>query len=234
MPVLSVVATDTYLAIGEAIEAAARDRSLVAVLGPPETGKSEAIDQHAPDHAVFLEVPAGATREQAIRTLFESLTGVREPSGLSRDLMGLAREEIHRHPRLLVVDPVLPAHEALLRVLFELWEAGEQFGCVMAGTEMSDRVLHRVAGLRSTVRVVRASPMTPSEVAECVPLLHPLYERADRDTLLRLDAHYAHGLPARWAHLTELAEALTSVYPTDTLTRALAEAMLASVLQMAS
>lgn len=206
MTTLALVATDTYRAIAAAVHDAIRDRSVAAILGPAGTGKSEAIDQNVPEDTAYLGVPTNRGREQAIRTLLEGLTNASQPSGLSRHLLATAREELRYRQPLLIVDPVVDAHEHLLALLAELWEAGDLPGLVLAGGDESDRVLHGAPGLHFAAVVTHTAAMTPGEVLECVPLLHPLLQDADPDLLLQLDAHYAYGYIARWQRLTTIAE----------------------------
>ena len=173
-----VVETDAYRLIGESVLLAAEEHVPVVILGASGTGKSEAIDQHAPPHTVFLPAPPTRTREAAIRTLFESLLGASlQKSHKPRGLLDAAREELRRREPLLVADPVAAEHEKLLALAFELWDAGDRFGLIAAGDSTSDVALHRVPELRYTATVIRVEPMTSQEVAECVPLLHPMFER---------------------------------------------------------
>ncbi|MEU4377136.1 ATP-binding protein [Pseudonocardia alni] len=197
-------------AVGHVVDAAA----MGVVHGPAGMGKTYAVESAlaARERAgLWSSFPSRPTMRLVAATLFEQLTGSAAGRARSRFvLMDAVIEELSARPRVVVVDEAQRLNTECIEFLRHLHDHPRtRFALLLVGGDGAWQVLSAQPMLRSRVyRRVRLEPLTSEQVLELIPRFHPVYEGVDRELLLQIDDHLAHGNLRDWASFTQSAAAL--------------------------
>lgn len=196
-------------AVGHVIDVAA----MGVVHGPAGMGKTYAVESAlaARERAgLWSSFPSRPTMRLVAATLFEQLTGS-PPGRASRFvLMDAVIEDLSARPRVVVVDEAQRLNTECIEFLRHLHDHPRtRFALLLVGGDGAWQVLSAQPMLRSRVyRRVRLEPLTSDQVLELIPRFHPIYEGVDRELVLQIDDHLAHGNLRDWASFTQSAVAL--------------------------
>ncbi|MGH3097705.1 MAG: AAA family ATPase [Streptosporangiales bacterium] len=217
LPTPGLVAT--HQAVGDLLGAAA----MGVVHGPAGLGKSYAVEQALTREeqvaVCWATFPSRPTMRLVAATLFEQLT--RAPAGrrsrftLTDELLQALRER----PRPVVVDEAQRLNKDCIEFLRYLHDDPHtRFALLLVGGDDAWAVLSREPMLRSRVyRRVALSPLSGPQVCELMGSFHPIYHGVDRELLLLVDDHFAHGNLRDWAAFTHSAAQLCSSHGRDRL-----------------
>ena len=124
----------------------------------------------------------------------------RHPSEFDR----LLKITLAERPRTLLVDEAQWLNGEAFEYFRYLWdEPATEIAIIFVGGEGCHTVLRREPMLSSRVFIWQQfTRLTPQEVAQAVPLFHPVWADADPADIAYADQHAAHGNFRAWAQLT--------------------------------
>lgn len=190
------------------------------VHGPAGLGKTFAVEQAlAGARAVgcWSAFPSRPTMRLVAATLFEQLTGSPAGRGSRFVLMDQVIEELSARRRVVVVDEAQRLNTECIEFLRHLHDHPRtRFALLLVGGDTAWNVLSREPMLRSRVyRRVRFEALSPEQVCTLIGSFHPIYEGVDRELLLFIDDHFAHGNLRDWASFTQTAVGLCCEHGQD-------------------
>jgi hypothetical protein len=124
-------------------------------------------------------------------------------------------DQLYDEPVLVVIDDahlLQPLTLAWLRHLY--WQPNIRIALI-GRPSLIERLPARFC---RQARSIRLYPLHPQSVASTVRRLHPIYANAASETLISVNARYAHGNLGRWAMFTRHAAAVCSVEGLPALT----------------
>lgn len=191
----------------EGLKHGAERRAIVAIVGPPGTGKTFLLDTVEPEltlPVVRVEPHLRPTMLSLTSQLLEVLTG--EPGRGSRHNRVRPLVDALASPCVVMVDEAQRMNRECLDHLRYLHDHREtDFALVLAGGEGCWEVLGREPQLRRRIwRAAFFRALSPSEIAQLMPRYHAVWD-TDPAVLERLDAEFAHGILGNWAALTATA-----------------------------
>jgi len=212
LPTPGLVATDR--AVADLLEAGA----MGVVHGPTGTGKTYAVEtalaQRDEALVCWAAFPSRPTMRSVAVNLFEALSGLgagdRTRFRLTDQLIELLVADPGGRPRVLVVDEAQRLNRECIELLRHLHDhPATCFTLVLVGGDGAWEVLSREPMLRSRVfRRVTFTALAATEVCELIGAFHPIYDGVDRELLLLVDDHFAHGNLRDWASFTYTAAKL--------------------------
>jgi hypothetical protein len=208
-----------HRAVGDLLGAAA----MGVVHGMAGLGKTYAVEQALAQvgelDVCWTAFPSRPTMRLVAAGLYEQLT--RTPAGRrSRfELMDELVDELTSRPCAVVVDEAQRLNRECIEFLRHLHDHPRtRFALVLVGGDDAWAVLSREPMLRSRIyRRVNVAPLSSVQVCELMGGFHPIYDGADRELLLLVDDHFAHGNLRDWASFTHSAAALCARHGRDRL-----------------
>jgi hypothetical protein len=212
---------------------ASRFNALMAVIGPPGTGKSHAAGRAAeacesdpaqPAEVVWVQLPKSTSEKDLLVYAYPQIVGVPAPAGrgvLIRDLAEDIRLALAERHRVLIVDEAQFAKPQALNWLRSLHDDFRtDFAQVLITTWEGRRRLAREIRSRGSKKV-EFELLADSQILEFLHGYDPLFTTADPDLLKRRHKTHARGEIRWWAYF--LREAQQYVDPGATLTDELVE-----------
>jgi len=217
-----VLPTEGLQLVEQAVTDVVGASAMGVVHGPAGLGKTFAVERALSGlRAVgcWSAFPSRPTMRLVAATLFEHLTG--SPAGRRSRfvLMDQIIEELSTRRRVVVVDEAQRLNTECIEFLRHLHDDQHtRFALLLVGGDDAWRVLPAQPMLRSRVyRRVRFEALSPEQVCTLIGAFHPIYDGVDRELLLFVDDHFAHGNLRHWASFTQTAAKLCAEHGQDVL-----------------
>ena len=190
----------------QAMQETVAARAIASITGPPGTGKSFLLSSVAPDLALPItrvEFDHRPTMLSVSSQLMYKLTG-ELPAGTKHGLIAPLVQALAR-PRALLVDEAQRLNRECLDHLRFLHDHPDtEFALILAGGQGCWEVLGREPQLRRRIyRPVFFRALTPAEISELIPKLHPVWTRVSASHIEQIDSEFAQGLIGNWAAITK-------------------------------
>jgi len=196
-----------------ALRAVVAHRSMAAIYGRPGVGKTyafgTAIEIGLDIEVIEIDPIERITPKSLALEISEGLTG-QPPRGTLRDLdRALLRELLPGREFLLVIDEAQRLNHDCCEYVRRLWDARQKahalhretaFAVAFVGGHGCFETLYRHPMLRRRIGWwVHIEPLSPDAVTVEIPKLNPqLLGGCAKETLLRIDEEYAHGILGWW------------------------------------
>lgn len=206
--------TEALLLVERAVDDVAAAGAMGAVHGPAGLGKTFAVEQALARRTelarCWTSFPSRPTMRLVAATLLQELTGVATGRGNRFALTAQLLEELAAPARVLVVDEAQQLNRECIEFLRYLHDHPlTRFALLLVGGDDAWQVLSREPMLRSRIyRRVAFTALTGGQVCALIPNFHPLYTGMDRELVLFIDDHFAHGNLRDWAAFTHTAAGL--------------------------
>jgi DNA transposition AAA+ family ATPase len=217
LPTPGLVAT--HRAVADLLEYTA----MGVVHGMAGLGKTYGVQQalaRAGEHsACWATFPSRPTMRLVAARLFEQLTYGSAGRRSRFELMDQLVEELVVRPRAIVIDEAQRLTSECIEFLRYLHDHPHtRFGLILVGGDGCWEVLSREPMLRSRIfRRVNITPLTGGQVCELMGGFHPIYAGVEREVLLLVDDHFAHGNLRDWVSFTHSAAKLCAEHGRERL-----------------
>ncbi|MFE0875924.1 AAA family ATPase [Streptomyces smyrnaeus] len=221
LPDASVVTTRALLAARENIADTIEARAMMCLHGSAGVGKTLAANvclrelQDTKDEEVCRITFRARPTARAVRhELFAALGLPGDPPRHPSEFDRLLLDSLASQPRTLVVDEAQWLNRETFEYFRFAWDNPyTQIAIIFAGGEGAHSVLRKEPMLSSRIFIWQhLTKLTLAEVQQAIPLYHPVWSKADPETIAYADRHAAHGNFRSWARLT--AHTLTALQRT--------------------
>lgn len=202
---------------------ASRFNALMAVIGPPGTGKSHAAgraaeacetDREQPAEVVWVQLPRSTSEKDLLVYAYPQIVGVPAPTGrgvLIRDLAEDIRLALAERHRVLIVDEAQFAKPQALNWLRSLHDDYRtDFALVLITTAEGKRRLAREIRSRGSKKV-EFDLLADGELLEFLHGYDKLFTTADPELLKRRHKTHARGEVRWWAYFLREAQQYLSI-----------------------
>ncbi|MER6655070.1 ATP-binding protein [Streptomyces sp. NPDC000971] len=209
LPDASVVTTRALLTARENITDTVAARAMMCIHGGAGFGKTLAVNaclrELGPGEDVRKITFRARPTARAVRyELFTALDLPGEPPRHPSEFDRLLKTALAERPRTFLVDEAQWLSGEAFEYFRYLWDdPSTELAIIFVGGEGCHSVLRREAMLSSRIFIWQHfTRLTPAEVAEVIPLFHPVWSDAEADLITFADQHAAHGNFRNWARLT--------------------------------
>ncbi|GGN45881.1 ATP-binding protein [Streptomyces fuscichromogenes] len=209
LPDASVVTTRALLTARENIADTVAARAMMCIHGGAGFGKTLAVNvclrALEPGEDVCKITFRARPTARAVRyELFSALDLAGEPPRHPSEFDRLLKAALAERPRTFLVDEAQWLNGEAFEYFRYLWDdLATRLAVIFVGGEGCYTVLRREPMLSSRIFIWQHfTRLTPDEVAETIPLFHPVWAGADAADIAFADQHAAHGNFRSWARLT--------------------------------